>query len=71
MKNTIREKLIAAGVRNLKEFGYSTVSAANILTDRVYSAFFLSMLKDNLGKGVDKEVKGLIKEIEDQKCSTE
>ncbi len=71
MKNTIREKLVAAGVRNLKEFGYPTASAANILTDRIYSAFFLSMLKDNLGKGVDKEVKSLIKEIEDQKCSTE
>lgn len=40
----IRLALIDAGVKNLKEFGYSTASARNILTDTVYRAFFHSML---------------------------
>lgn len=61
----IREKLIAAGVRNLKEFGYPGVNAGNILTDRIFSAFFLSMLEENKGRAysVDKEIDALISEI--------
>lgn len=45
---TIREKVIAAGVKNLKEFGYPDVNEHNILTDEVYSQFFESMLRDNI-----------------------
>lgn len=41
----IRDYIINAGVANLKEFGYSTATKANILTDTVYKAFFVSMLK--------------------------
>jgi hypothetical protein len=59
---TIREKLIASGVRNLKEFGYLSVDAQNILTDMVFKRFFLSMLRDNLGKGYDTDIKALIAE---------
>lgn len=59
----IREKLIKAGVRNLKEFGYEHVDDKNILTDVVYSQFFLSMLKDNLGNGFDSEINHLIQEM--------
>lgn len=40
--------LINAGIRNLKEFGYPDVNKDNILTDYVYSQFFLSMLKETL-----------------------
>lgn len=63
---TIREKLIANGVKNLKEFGYSDVTATNIITDQVYSAFFKSMLKDNKGHGhgVDDILDSIIAEIE-------
>lgn len=59
----IRATLIAAGVRNLKEFGYQTVTADNILTDPVFARFFKSMLEDNLGQGFDDEINALIAEI--------
>lgn len=63
---SVRQKLIDAGVKNLKDFGYPAVNAENILTDYVYKQFFLSMLNDNLGKShvVDKEIKILKAEIE-------
>lgn len=47
---TIESKLIAAGVKNLKEFGYPKCNSENILTDMVYKQFFMSMLEDNRGK---------------------
>lgn len=61
--NEIRSKLIAAGVKNLKEFGYTEVNADNILTDLIYGGFFLSMLRDNLGHGFDKQINELIDEV--------
>lgn len=45
----IRDAILFAGVKNLKEFGYPEVNKENILTDIVYSQFFKSMLNDNLG----------------------
>ena len=65
MAETIKAKLKQAGVKNLKEFGYPEVTTSNITTDMIYKAFFLSMLKDNLGKGFDKEINELIKECEE------
>ena len=64
MKN--REQLIAAGVRNLKEFGYPSCNEQNILTDYVYSSFFKSMLTDNLGHGdgQDGVINNLLVELE-------
>ena len=59
----MRDKLIAAGVRNLKEFGYPSVTPENILTDIIYSGFFKSMLEDNLGKGADDAINALLAEI--------
>ena len=64
---TARDGLIFAGVRNLKAYGYPNVSPQNILTDYVYRAFFVSMLKDNLGKGADREIKRLLAELGDNK----
>lgn len=60
----IRKSLIAAGVKNLREYGYPDCTESNILTDRIYSAFFKSMLGDNLGfrKDVDAEIEKLIAE---------
>lgn len=62
----IRNHLLSAGVRNLQEFGYPKVTKENILTDAVFKRFFLSMLKDNLGKSVaaNGEINALITEIE-------
>ena len=59
-----RAKLINAGVRNLKEFGYPSVNTKNILTDLLFKSFFVSMLKDNLGKGADKEINVLLTELD-------
>jgi hypothetical protein len=63
--NDIRAKLIAAGVKNLKTFGYPEVTSENLLTDPIYRAFFNSMLNDNLGQAgevVDQEIRQLLKE---------
>jgi hypothetical protein len=62
----MREKLITSGVRNLRTFGYPAVTAENILTDEIYSAFFSGMLKDAKGASeeVDTAVDSLLAEIE-------
>jgi hypothetical protein len=58
----IKDRLILAGVRNLKEFGYPTVTKENILTDYVFSQFFLAMLQDNRGSNelINKAIDELI-----------
>jgi hypothetical protein len=61
---SVRDRLISAGVKNLKEFGYPGCTKDNILTDYVYKRFFISMLKDNLGKGADTEINQLLKELD-------
>lgn len=60
---SVRSHLIAAGVKNLKAYGYPSVNAENILTDDIFKAFFRSMLEDNLGQGYDAEINALLKEI--------
>lgn len=50
---TTEQKIIAAGVRNLREFGYPDCDEGNIWTDRIYSRFFDSMLKDHPGNAVE------------------
>jgi hypothetical protein len=63
----IRQHLLSAGVRNLKEFGYPEVTTETILTDKVYYEFFKSMLNDNLGLGnqqIDEVINNLLTEIE-------
>lgn len=58
----MKDKLMAAGVKNLHEFGYPKCNAENILTDQIYKAFFVSMLKDNKGHSpqVDKAIDELL-----------
>jgi hypothetical protein len=63
MPNDMRSKLIDAGVRNLREFGYPMANKNNILTDDVFKRFFVSMLRDNLGKGADDAINGLLTEL--------
>ncbi len=45
-----KDTLLTAGVRNLKEFGYLTVSKENIMTDYIYRKFFVRMLEDTIEK---------------------
>ena len=59
-ESVIREKLIAAGVKNLRAYGYPNCNKDNILTDEIYKAFFSSMLKDNKGHGFDKDIDDLM-----------
>jgi hypothetical protein len=63
--NNLRERLINGGVRNLKAYGYPSVSKENILTDEIYREFFRSMLRDNKGssKTMDVAIDGLLAEI--------
>jgi hypothetical protein len=58
----MKEKLIAAGVKNLHTYGYPKCNKDNILTDDIYKAFFASMLKDNKGHGaeIDKAIDELL-----------
>ena len=62
----MRDNLIAAGVKNLKEYGYPGCNKKTILTDDVYKAFFISMLKDNKGfrADIDAVIDGLLAELE-------
>ena len=60
----IKDKLIDAGVKNLKEFGYPDANKSNICADEVYSQFFVSMLEDNKGNSdkIDAAINELIAE---------
>jgi hypothetical protein len=61
--NNIQKKLIKAGIRNLREFGYTDHCDENtILTDIVYSQMFSSMLHKNKGNGIviDEAIDGLL-----------
>ena len=61
----LKAAIIQAGVNNLKEYGYRTVSKDNILTTDVYKGLFLSMLNENLGSDaqVNKAIRELIDEV--------
>lgn len=61
----MKEKLIAAGVKNLQAFGYPKVNKENIFTDAIYSAFFKEMLKDAKGhsRAVDAAVEELLQRM--------
>jgi hypothetical protein len=61
---TLKQKLMEAGVKNLREFGYPSVSKANITSERVFAMFFRSMLEENRGQGADAEIDELIAEID-------
>lgn len=50
----MEEKLIAAGVKNLREYGYPDCNKDNITTDIIYKYFFIAILKEN--KGINESV---------------
>jgi hypothetical protein len=60
----MRDKLLKAGVANLKKFGYPSVNTENILTNRVYSMFFKEMLDDNAG--ISAEADTVIEELKEE-----
>lgn len=62
---TIKQQIISAGIKNLKDFGYENVTSENIIQDKIYSAFFKRMLESNLGEDsdFDKVINELLEEI--------
>ena len=63
MTDKIRNHLLSAGVKNLKEYGYPSVTIENITTDEIYREFFKSMLESNLGNPTtDPSIRALIAE---------
>jgi len=58
----IKDKLLTAGVSNLKQFGYPEANKENILADVIYAGFFKSMLNDNKGQA-GKQVDTVIDEL--------
>jgi len=61
----IKDSLLKAGVKNLKEFGYPFVTTESILTDEVYSLYFKNMLIENKSNSpiIDETIEQLLKEI--------
>ena len=61
----MKDKLIAAGVKNLHEFGYPGCTTENILTDDIYKAFFQRMLEENKGQrdDIDEVIDALLTQI--------
>jgi hypothetical protein len=64
----MREKLLAAGVKVLRE-SYPHVTPENIMTDRIYRAFFKASLKETMedcagNEAVERECRKLIAEID-------
>lgn len=64
-KIDIQARLVDAGVRNLREFGYPNCTKENILTDEIYKAFFAQMLRENRGKmaAADPAIDDLLKVV--------
>lgn len=65
----IEASLIEAGVKNLQEFGYPSCNKKNIFTDKIYKAFFKSMLEESKGKhgyATDKAIDALIAKVSEQ-----
>jgi hypothetical protein len=62
---TIKQQIISAGIKNLKEFGYENVTSETIIQDKIYSEFFKRMLESNLGEDsdFDKVINELLEEI--------
>jgi len=67
-QSDLRTTILNSAVRSLKEFGYPSVNAENIITDRVYCRFFKSQLLEAKGyrKDVDVVIDELLKEIGDE-----
>jgi len=64
-KEEVKDHILKAGVKNLKDFGYPEVTTETLLKDEVYKEFFKSMLKENIGrsKKVDDVINDLLNEI--------
>lgn len=62
----IKNHLLKAGVRNLKEYGYPDADTQNILTDTIFIAFFKTMLESNKGQSstqIDNVIDDIIGEL--------
>ena len=64
--NKIRQALIDAGVKQLREFGYPSCDGDGIMKDLVLASFFAEMLKGTKGKSasVDAEIDIILSELQ-------
>ena len=62
-RQVIRSKLIQAGIKNLKTFGYPHVNESNIFTDLIYSQMFASMLDDASNVGLSPDIDAVLEEL--------
>lgn len=62
-KEAIKKHLLSKGVENLKKFGYPGVNSKNIVTDKVYSMFFKSMLEETIDEVTTKDISDAAKEL--------
>lgn len=65
-REDIRTRLLAAGVRHLKDLNFIGIDTTLILTDRLYMAFFRSFIDELKGRSpnVDQIINELKKELE-------
>jgi len=68
-KLVTRKVIVESLVRSLREFGYPSVNAENVLTDYVYRKFALSQLKEAYEYSPHTELKMMINEIESRDLS--
>lgn len=70
----LRQGLLLAGVKNLQEFGYLAVDEKNILTDMIYSKFFVRLLEGTIEEcgqnpQITSAAEALLKEISNEDVS--
>ncbi len=67
----MRDRLVKAGIKHLREFGYPSVDETNILTDYVFRKFFKKMLEGTIeaagNASICKACEALIVEIDKAK----
>ena len=54
--SAIKDELIMQMVNRLRRFGFVHVNEENIITDEVYSLYFLKILNEKLGENAELDV---------------
>lgn len=63
--DALREKVIELAVEALTEFGYNGVNKENIMTDKIFKAFFWAELLKSKGQNaqLDEVIQDIIKDL--------
>lgn len=62
----IRNDLVKKSIKKLKRYGFRNVDAKNILTDEVYTHYFIQFLYSSIGKSmkIDDVIVKILREID-------